>query len=379
MEYSTLKKLFLRFPKAKEILQNIYCTHYFNEKKNIDFLFNKKYIPITKPFISKKGGKRELEEYVAIDFETANARLDSACSVGLAIFEKGKLIDTYYTLINPKQKFSWFNIRIHGLTSKDVKNAPTFADIFPTLKKLISGRLVVSHTNFDIKAIEQASRYYSLPPLKFNYFDSCTLSRSLVVSSHHRLKDMARHFHYYNPKEHNALEDAKACGFIILGLLKENKCSTITELIHKARYPYFGYFGPENKHKFIKYPNRKTLQYKIKTKVNYNKFNGLTKPDKYNLFFGRNVVFTGTLKKMSRAKAFQYIKNLGGIPQKTLTRRTNCLVIGYENPHKVGLDGKSKKLRQAERINQKTKSIKIINENSFSNIIAKCLQKNKSN
>ena len=49
-------------------------------------------------------------DYVAIDFETANSRGDSVCSIGLSRFSDGKEVDRYYALINPRQYFSRGNI-----------------------------------------------------------------------------------------------------------------------------------------------------------------------------------------------------------------------------------------------------------------------------
>lgn len=45
-------------------------------------------------------------DYVAIDFETANSRGDSVCSIGLSRFSDGKEVDRYYALINPRQYFN---------------------------------------------------------------------------------------------------------------------------------------------------------------------------------------------------------------------------------------------------------------------------------
>lgn len=46
-----------------------------------------------------------MENFVAIDFETANSNAYSPCSVGIAKFENGTLVDSFYSLINPEQEF----------------------------------------------------------------------------------------------------------------------------------------------------------------------------------------------------------------------------------------------------------------------------------
>ncbi len=40
-------------------------------------------------------------DFVAIDFETANGNRSSICSVGLVIIRNGEIVDKYYSLVNP--------------------------------------------------------------------------------------------------------------------------------------------------------------------------------------------------------------------------------------------------------------------------------------
>ena len=41
-------------------------------------------------------------DFLAIDFETANASRGSACSVGIAAVSGLRIVDTYYSLIKPR-------------------------------------------------------------------------------------------------------------------------------------------------------------------------------------------------------------------------------------------------------------------------------------
>ena len=56
-------------------------------------------------------------DFAAIDFETATAKRDSACSVAVVEIRGGKLVDSYYSLIQPPgNAYHWFNTKIHGIT-----------------------------------------------------------------------------------------------------------------------------------------------------------------------------------------------------------------------------------------------------------------------
>ena len=73
--------------------------------------------------------------FAAIDFETATAARNSACSVAVVEVKDGKLYDSYYTLIQPPaNQYHWFNTKIHGITREDTANVPRFAGIWPELK-----------------------------------------------------------------------------------------------------------------------------------------------------------------------------------------------------------------------------------------------------
>ena len=42
-----------------------------------------------------------MQNFVAIDFETANFEKSSVCSVGICIVQNGEIVDNYYSLIRP--------------------------------------------------------------------------------------------------------------------------------------------------------------------------------------------------------------------------------------------------------------------------------------
>ncbi|HIU18247.1 MAG TPA: exonuclease [Candidatus Avidesulfovibrio excrementigallinarum] len=69
---------------------------------------------------------------VAIDFETADNGADSACAVGMARVEDGRVVDTLYQLLRPPRArilYTW----VHGLTWAMLKDQPTFAQFWPAM------------------------------------------------------------------------------------------------------------------------------------------------------------------------------------------------------------------------------------------------------
>ncbi|NAP01239.1 hypothetical protein FRY77_35445, partial [Halomonas sp. MG34] len=70
-------------------------------------------------------------KFVSIDFETANEKRHSPCAVGIVVANEKEILEEYYSLINPITAFSPFNVRVHGITDRDVEDAPTFPEIWP--------------------------------------------------------------------------------------------------------------------------------------------------------------------------------------------------------------------------------------------------------
>ena len=46
-----------------------------------------------------------MQDFAAIDFETANGSRTSVCSVGVVIVRGGEIVDKFYSLIRPTPNF----------------------------------------------------------------------------------------------------------------------------------------------------------------------------------------------------------------------------------------------------------------------------------
>ena len=66
---------------------------------------------------------------VALDFETADYRADSACALGIVTIEDGQIVKSDARLIRPPRKQFTFTY-IHGIAWNDVKNEPEFGEVW---------------------------------------------------------------------------------------------------------------------------------------------------------------------------------------------------------------------------------------------------------
>ncbi|MEA5030887.1 MAG: 3'-5' exonuclease [Sphaerochaeta sp.] len=168
--------------------------------------------------------------YVAIDFETANNDPISACSVGLAKMENGRVVDSYYTLINPPSSyFSPMNISIHGIRPEQVADAPTFETVWPDMLMFIGDDLLIAHNApFDIGILRAMLNWYGLPIPSIRYTCTVRISRKVWPElPSHKLTDLSRHFGF-DYQAHHALEDAVNCALVFH---KACPCPTETEAV----------------------------------------------------------------------------------------------------------------------------------------------------
>jgi len=171
-------------------------------------------------------------DYIAIDFETANEQRASACAVGIAVGEGGRVVYSRAWLIRPPEmRFVPFNIGIHGIRPKDVGDAPEFIDLWPVLRKYLDGRPVVAHNaGFDISVLQSTLDVYGLESPAFEY--ACTVSIAKTVwpeLTNHRLNTVSRHLGL-ELKHHDPREDAEAAAAIVASACEAVGCEKIGQL-----------------------------------------------------------------------------------------------------------------------------------------------------
>lgn len=167
-------------------------------------------------------------KFLAIDFETANEKWHSVCAVGLVRVENGVIVDEYYSLVDPEEYFSPFNIAVHGITEKNVQGMPKFRDVSNELLPLLSGNLVVAHNaSFDVNVLRKVADKYDITLPRFSYTCTCKIAKKTWGDlRNYRLSTVAEHL-CLDLVHHNALSDARACANILLQAIKAHGCNSM--------------------------------------------------------------------------------------------------------------------------------------------------------
>ncbi len=161
-------------------------------------------------------------DFVVVDVETACSQVSSICQIGIVGFKDGRETFAYEALINPRDRFSSFNTRIHGITADHVAGAPTFGEVHAIVSGHLSGRVTVAHSLFDKGALAAACAVHACDPIRATWLDSVRVAkRAWPELPSHRLNVLTA-FLGLPHKHHDALSDARAAGMVIVRAIEHS-------------------------------------------------------------------------------------------------------------------------------------------------------------
>lgn len=284
-------------------------------------------------------------DFIAIDFETANSKPSSACSVGLAFVENGIVVNTEYSLLRPEPfAFDMYNTHIHGISESDVENAPTFAEwAAATLPKFENKLLVAHNASFDMSVLRHALDLHGIACPTFDYACTYVIAQEIMPEAKKfSLNELCNELSI-DLDHHNAQSDAEACARLLLALLQNSD----------QIEPFLTSFAADVKRSAA--PKRKKTHAKTNLPENL--------PISEN-FRGKNFVFTGDMDAMSRSTAREIVAACGGTAHSTVTTQIDYLVQGKPRAAnaKTGLSTKALK---AMELAEKGHKIRVLTEQEF--------------
>lgn len=298
-------------------------------------------------------------DFITIDFETATSQRDSPCEIGLTFVENGRIVETKSWLIKPMyNEFDYFNTLIHGIKPEDVKDKPEFNELWVEINPLIENKFLIAHNaSFDFSVLRRTLEAYQLPFPTLNYSCSYIFSKKVWQGlSSYDLKTLCN-VNNIDFNHHRAGADSRATAELTLKAFELAGVSSIDDFPEKLKTTvgrlYDGGYRPSE--------TKRIYKDKDLTKI-------IGDPSKHKqdcIFYGRTVVFTGTLSSMVRTDAQQIIANIGGINGNSVTKDTDFLVVGQQDYRIVGEDGMSNKQEKAVKLIEKGAVLEILSEDDF--------------
>jgi DNA polymerase-3 subunit epsilon len=157
--------------------------------------------------------------FAAIDFETANRSRDSACAVSVVSVVDGVVDSVFTSLICPPSPIFEFTA-IHAISYADVKNSPSFEEIYQALRPILGGAPFIAAHNaaFDSSVLaascELIGEHFTTPP----WLCTVRLARRTWRLPRCGLDRVSEHLGI-SLNHHNAESDARACAGIVVAAL----------------------------------------------------------------------------------------------------------------------------------------------------------------
>ena len=203
--------------------------------------------------------------------------------------------------------------------------------------------VTVIHTHFDRVALQQASMLHNLTLAETTWLDTAKVARRTWSEFSHKgygLANVCRKIGYeFN--HHDALEDAKASGEILLAASRE----TGLDLDGWAK--------------------------RVNQPVDLSKSSGSSVKRAGNpegIFSGEVIVFTGQLQ-ITKHEAADLAAKIGCDVGQGVTKKTTLLCVGNQDIEKLAGHSKSSKHRKAENLIARGQKIRIIRETDFMKMV----------
>ena len=327
-------------------------------------------------------------DFVAIDFETANSRPDSACQFAVVVIEKGKMVHEASWLVKPPRNyFSPQNIAVHGILPEHVADQPNFAQVWEQCKPVLDGRILVAHNaRFDLGVLTSTLATYDIAIPRIDF--SCTrliAQRCWPGHSSYGLAALAERFEI-RFQHHDALEDSRTCGDVALRAASEVQAESFDDLekkllitrgvvslgqisspksIKRSRSAWPNSKQPIVNQPEVSYgrqgvPSRKA---KVDVQVNTERIQAIAGNEKP--LAGRRIFFTGKLMGLSRIDAMALASSLGATCENDVGPNTGYVIMGQPDANSPVPLSVLSTLQSNENSAARDKPIRLLSERQF--------------
>lgn len=314
-------------------------------------------------------------DFVALDFETANSKRESACSIGLAKFKGSELVETYYSLLKPPAPYDFFepfNVSIHGINAKDVAHSPTLGEEWGGISEFIGDLPVVAHNaGFDLSVLRRQLDHEGVVFGPIQFMCTLVLSKQILDLPVLKLPYVVESLGLEFGSHHNALDDAIGAGQIFAELV--DRAGGPDELFSEAKVRWGlaetgRYVGSQHQSTaksgiFVHHTNEEIQ------KIRDERDLGPIDPE--SPLFGKVVAFTLELKTLPRKDARLLVELEGGTWVDSPNKATDFLVIGEMDLRKLTPGATlTNKMQKGFDLKSKGSPIEILDEASFLELLS---------
>jgi len=186
-------------------------------------------------------------EFAAIDFESAGTVKGSGdfpVQIGIAVWRDGAVCEMLRSYIACDAPVTWSAQKIHGISTEMLADAPSLNDLWPRIRDLLQGRVVVAHGAATERRFLRAFPFHGFGP----WVDTLALVRA--TDPHlpsHKLADACEHHALLpalqaadpNFRWHDALSDALASLMLCHTLIAKHSITAVEALLKPRQSQYY--------------------------------------------------------------------------------------------------------------------------------------------
>lgn len=203
-----------------------------------------------------------MKKVTFLDLEWANNKNKSICQIALICEDLETGEDIYPKLslyVNPKDFFDLNCVKIHGITSQKVKEAPTFDLVWKEIEKYFMDTIIIGHNVAcaDLDAIIKNLSRYKVEIPEIHYVDTMKLTEKCIpryLIKDYKLTTISNYYNIVINNHHDAFDDTITCRNIFRKLIETFNCDVLKEV---------KLYNFKKEHQFISYISNSVLRKSI--------------------------------------------------------------------------------------------------------------------
>lgn len=161
--------------------------------------------------------------FAVVDLEMTglDAARDRICEIGIVLFQGGRVLREFQTLVRPPIPISKGARKVVDITEEELAEAPVFAEVADAVRDLLAGAIFVAHNvPFDLGYLHREFELLGTPLEEPVSLDTLLVARRLFAFRRNNLANICKELKIPLEGHHRALADARATVSVLAAMLE---------------------------------------------------------------------------------------------------------------------------------------------------------------
>jgi DNA polymerase-3 subunit epsilon len=298
--------------------------------------------------------------FALVRIECCNQYKDTPCRIALVGVKDSQIVEKKEFMVDPEDEM--FEFMSSGTQLEELKGKGNFmahwAEVYTFIREYPV--LISTADGYDSDVLFNSIRKFHIDCESISYLTAKNILRR-SISIHSYAFDYLCELLGVNILDGLPLNLAMNWCELIINACKDKEEYDLLDFVEKNKL-VLGRISSED---YIKCGIKRIYKPRVRDEESLDE----SKFEKDHLFYEQNVVFTGKLQYFLRDDAEHYVEVIGGKCPNGLSKTTNYLVVGVQNPSQVGPDGLSEKQRKAIKYQKEGIDIELLSETEFIDIM----------